>query len=103
MAKDEWKKTPLRFKRKVNSVEAVQVTEDNVFDLARWCGGIADVNTRSLYSHENKLIYPTLEGSKYAMYGVWLIKDESGRFSTLSDEEFKERFEYVKSSVWTNL
>lgn len=103
MATDsEWIHKPLKFKRKVNLVEAVQIKADNIHEVARWCGGKVKFERESWMHSLNNLLYPSLSGGGTVGIDQWLIKDEQGVFSHMSDSDFKAKFSYHKDATWKN-
>lgn len=85
-----------RFVRKQsNPVQAKQVTEDNIEDLAKWCGGSV--------ASSDELMIPSMSGAiEYVPIGSYLIKDlNNGRFRGMDAPEFESQYmrdSYVKAS-----
>ena len=88
---------PRYFKRKRNQIEAVRVDEENVKTVAKWCGGEAFRIGTDKYikpAPEPGLRVPSLGDPIQVWLGEWLIKDEDGRFSVMSNKEFMEEYEF---------
>lgn len=71
-------------------VEAAQVTENNLEELARWCGG----EVREKQSHDEGVVkyvlVPSIEGALWTKPGWWLVKYvDTGRFTVKSEKEFE--------------
>lgn len=68
-------------------VEAALVTESNLEELARWCGG----NPEGSYGI-GKIVVPTLNANNLVVVlGSYLVKNlETGRFSGMSVEAFSK-------------
>lgn len=66
--------TPERFTRKPETVEAVQVTEDNMAEVAAWCGGELSTELRT------GLPAILIEDGGVALPGEWVTRDEHGYF-----------------------
>lgn len=101
MADNDWTEGgPTEFVRTRIRVEAIRIGEENVKDCAIWCGGKAleIKKTKASYvqiadEQEPVLIIPTLDGLAHGYLGEWLIKDQDGRFLTMSTKEFKEEYQ----------
>lgn len=93
-----------KFRRKLNQVEAVRVTTDNVKEVAKWCGGEATASTDHYINNpiEVILLVPTLNEPIEVHNGNWLLKDEEGRFSKMENHDFKAEYEYDKQTINRN-
>ena len=80
-----------RYVRRPDAVEAIQLTNGNVHFIANWCGGKVisgtDLNdpSRSYLGIDLKLIYGNITRVNV---GSYIIRELSGRFITLTNEEF---------------
>lgn len=107
----EWMPKPLIFQRNYYDVKAVKVTEDNIYQVARWCGG--EVRKKeslqfTLYSEnydfdsvpngELVLLVPIVDGHLTAYFTDWVVRDEFGKLQVFTHEVFKESFRYSRSS-----
>ena len=87
--------TPQRFARVADTVYAVQVTEHNGEELARWCGGHY---TRLVKTVQPPLVADTIDvpdfvrGYRKAHIGDWIIKNDEGDFYPISEENFQDRY-----------
>jgi len=61
-----------RYTKRPVTIEAAQVTPQNMLRLAKWCGGQARTTGR--------IIITTLEGEMEAQRGDWIIKGVQGEF-----------------------
>lgn len=83
------------YQRKPLIVEAVQVTSDNIYDVAKWCDG--DVRTQ--HGSGKKFIQVTVVNPKEpkimrAMVGMWVLKSDQG-FKVFSEPAFRKSWERV--------
>lgn len=80
-----------KYIRKPFLVDAVQVTEENIHDVAKWCGGDVLSTVKTLRDENNKVIgktdanyvkvgvhRPLNERQTKAFAGDWVLKSESG-------------------------
>ena len=85
------------YARKPLIVDAVQVTEENMLEVAKWCKGkvYADKNNQMVI--EVKVLHPLSSNQNTALPGDWILKSNQG-FKIYADSAFKKGFEKVKSS-----
>lgn len=75
------------------TIEAAQVTEENLNDLASWCGGkvvVGGTNNTPTF-----LLYPQVDaprGVQEAYVGNVLLKGKDGRFSHMTAEKFTNSY-----------
>lgn len=87
------------FVRKPFEIEAVQVTEENMHDVAKWCGG--KIKTRPGQTEESsneKYILvpvhnPTNEEQKMASVGKWVLWSRTTAFKVYSKRAFASSFD----------
>jgi hypothetical protein len=84
------------YQRKPLIVEAVQVTNDNIYDVAKWCDG--DVRTQH-GAGKKKFIQVSVVNPKEpkvmrAMVGMWVLKSDQG-FKIFSEPAFRKSWERV--------
>lgn len=87
------------FVRKPFEIEAVQVTEENMQDVAKWCGG--KIKTRPGQTEEasnEKYILvpvhnPTNEEQKMASVGKWVLWSRTTAFKVYSKRAFASSFD----------
>lgn len=86
-----------QFVRKSFPVEAVQVTPDNMKDVAKWCVGqiMSDGEKEGHLSREYikvRVAYPINERQTQAFLGDWVLK--SGKsFKVYTNSAFEKSFE----------
>lgn len=88
-----------QFKTKAVAIEAEQLTDDNVEELARLCGGVIveEIHPRHPDRKYRGINVPTAQsGNVRLSQGQWLVRDAFGRFGVLSDREFNQDFEDVE-------
>lgn len=95
---EDWIPKPTLFYRKVNQVYAVRLTSDNYLESATWFGG----STNYTHNGDPILKLPITNGSLYAFFGDWIVRDERGRLSVYSHLEFKEIFEFDEEAYSEN-
>ena len=92
------KKEPMKitkFARKSFQVEGVQVTAENINEVAEWCGG--DIRYRrgnktpeDMYIYVN-VVRPLNERQKRAYLGNWVLKSDRG-WKVFTENAFNESF-----------
>ena len=81
---------PMLYMKRPILVEAFQVTEDNLAEVARWCGGeVVEEGARS----ERMIELTTCYGVATARQGYFVIKDMAKTFQTCSGEFFNTCYE----------
>lgn len=73
-----------RFRKRPVEIEAVQLTEGNIIDVAQWCGGHS--------SSPSRLTIPTLEGAMTAIDGDWVIRGVQGEFYSCRADIFRATY-----------
>jgi hypothetical protein len=87
---------PVRaFKVRSDLCHAAQITQENILELATWCGGrlFDDINPLDDNDRKKGLKVPTVNGIVSAFDGYYLIKNSAGRFEVNSAEYFENKFE----------
>lgn len=64
------------------AVQAVQVTVDNLVEVAEWCGGFLDVSAEVIQIDEEDRGF-----GGYARTGDWVLRWEGDAFSVQPDHE----------------
>ncbi len=84
--------TPERYRLKLAAVDAVQVTVDNVAEVAAWAD---DAEYWGDDCPSPALFVASRDGSAEvrADLGDWVLRDDAGRFFVLSDGGFKALYE----------
>lgn len=87
-----------RYARKPLIVDAVQVTEENMLEVAKWCKGkvYADKNNQMVI--EVKVLHPLSSNQNTAAPGDWVLKSNQG-FKIYADSAFKKGFEAIEETV----
>ena len=84
------------YKRKPLLVEAVQVTEENLAEVAIWAAGTV---FDSVKKHvEIDVIHPLHAKQRRASTGDWVLKSDQG-FKIYADSAFKKSFEAVTDAA----
>lgn len=80
------------FERKPYPVRAVQVTDENIRDVANWCGGEVEYDNPVTDSPEDKCINMGPDtGWRLAYVGHWVV-DYGGIKIAHTNEAFEKRF-----------
>lgn len=79
------------------SVEAIQITPENVKRAALWCGGVEveEIDPQDSTKKFVALNIPTLSGVKRAGESDYVIKGLQGEFSVMNQTDFEGRYELV--------
>jgi hypothetical protein len=91
------------YNRKPLQVEAIQVTDDNLYEIAKWCGG--DVHTHPVNSKKHievKVLHPLHKKQSRAAIGDWVLKSEQG-FKIYADSAFRKGFEPAQMELPTEV
>ena len=84
--------------RKPLVVEAAQVNEENVYDIANWCGGkVKYIDGR--HCIEVNILYSNTKSLTIAKPGMWILRSVRG-FKVYGDKPFTHGF--VKANVLGN-
>jgi hypothetical protein len=83
------------YQRRPLYVEAVQINNENIYDIAKWCEG----DLRTQRQSGKKFIQLTVIGPKEPMQmraavGSWILKSDQG-FKIFSDQAFKKGWEKI--------
>jgi len=84
------------YRRKIIAVEAIQVTEENLYEIAKWCGG----DVRTDYETKEKFIkisvlHPLKPEHSRAYSGNWILKSAAG-YKIFNDKAFLSSWEKVE-------
>lgn len=88
---------PRQFVRKAFYVTGVQVTEDNMAEVAEWCGGTVRENGEGhlfIKVHTTKAIY---DRQTRALPGDWVLK-AGKNWKVYTNKAFEEVFEAVRKN-----
>lgn len=96
---------PSAYQRKPFRVQAIQVTDENLSDLAEWCGGAVRLEEDGFDGFKSYVDVPTTKAtSRYrlqrvrAYVGDWLVRlTEDNNFKIYKTRSFLEIFEEVPS------
>lgn len=84
--------------RKPLTVQAVQVTEENILEVAKWCKGKVYLEQNGLMTLEVKVIHPMSIDQNKAQEGDWILKSKQG-FKIYADSAFKKGFEKLDKDL----
>lgn len=84
--------------RKPLQVEAVQVTEENILEVAKWCKGKVYEASNGKMTLEVKVLHPLHSNQTKAQEGDWVLKSSQG-FKIYADSAFKKGFEKAESET----
>jgi hypothetical protein len=81
-----------QFIRKPVIVEARQITRDNIYELAKWCGGYANV-----IQVDPDIVIRKSKNTERGWIGDWIIKDVEDEFYTCGSTVFEESYDPVET------
>lgn len=79
-----------RARKKPILIEAVVLTNQNVHQVARWCGG------RAVMASLVAIEIPTLEGTMRADEGDWVVRGIEGEFYPVKESVFRASYDVVE-------
>jgi hypothetical protein len=92
-----------RLFRKVDAlVEAMQLSEDNVFEVCEWSGG-EDTRPDDGNVHVAHIRVGIKPDHQIVSVGDWLVKHTDGRFSRYRSSTFAEKFELADTVHFAEL
>lgn len=86
--------------RKPDRIEVVELTKDNVDEVARWCGGTRN-SVRNILNADNcpqthGLAIPSVHGGIDAEFGTFIARNhETGVFSVMTKEHLEKEYQRV--------
>lgn len=87
-----------KYERNPFPVQAVQVDEQNVQDVADWCAGSVNGPKGAQYVKVN-VFKPMNDRQTQAFVGDWVLYAESGGFKVYPDKAFKKNFTLSDETV----
>ena len=89
-----------RYQVKPDNQEAVEVTKQNMLDIAKWCGGVTMEGQGMEEGDKGEYLYiPTMAGPISARPGEIVAKDSNGRFNVFDKDRFNLKYEEVGSGI----
>lgn len=92
----------LKYVSKPLEVEAVQVVEDDIYEIAKWCEGEVRKSKDGAKVIKVDVINPHADMLKEAEVGFWILKSERG-FKVYTEQAFNNSFvpakEYGKVKI----
>lgn len=86
---------PIKFARRPFYVDAIQVTAENMADVAEWCSGTVIPQTAERGAHIHVRVFrPMNENQSRAFIGDWLLYAGSG-YKVYTTKAFGESFEEI--------
>lgn len=91
-----------QYMKKPENLEVIELTKDNVEEVARWCGGTLS-SVRNIMNETNcplphMLQIPSVHGGIDAELGTFVVRNsETGRFSVMTQEHLER--EYVRRGL----
>jgi hypothetical protein len=95
------------FARKSLTVEAIQVSLDNMDDVARWCGGVVKEHPPKQEGQFTKkyiqvdVLHPLSKKQTRAYVGDWILKSKQG-FKIYANNAFQKGFEHLATVAKEN-
>lgn len=87
-----------QYQKKPEHLEVIELTKDNVAEVARWCGGTQN-SVRNVLNEDNcplthSLAIPSVYGGIDAEIGTFIAKNlETGAFSVMTREHLEKEYE----------
>lgn len=83
-----------KYQHRVDEIEAVQITAENIQELAIWCNGevIHDFKATDPSDGRHLLSVRTRQGEVELGINHWLIKNSTGRFEGMTDANFQQKY-----------
>ena len=78
------------FIRKPFKVQAIQITDENIYEVAKWCRG--DVRTTTVNNETKKYIHPRAKYRPLAFVSDWVSFANNG-FKIYNKDAFTSNFE----------
>lgn len=102
------------FARKTFYVKGVEVTHENMQQVAKWCGGSVRTNKREIDDHHNtvdekyikvKVHRPLTDRQTMAFVGDYVLRGESdgSNFKVYNPKAFRTAFEHVAGVYRDNM
>jgi hypothetical protein len=87
------------YNRKPLTVEAVQVTDENIYEVAKWCDGDVHTALGSGKKHiQVAVLHPLHKKQTRASVGDWVLKSDQG-FKIYADTAFQKGFEEAQPAM----
>lgn len=91
-----------KFIRKVRPVEAVKVTEDNLSEVAGWCGGLVVPagtigNSKETYIHV-PVRNPRRDSDSQAFIGMWIVKEDFRNCRVVTNKQFRNSYDPLEKA-----
>lgn len=87
-----------KYVRKVFAVNAVQVTAENLFEVAEWCGGEVKAAEDGKAYVKVKVHRPLNEKQTRAQVGDWVLESTTG-FKVYTERAFANSFDVPEETV----
>lgn len=92
-----------KFIRKVRPVEAVKVTQENIREVADWCGGLhipapglsSEPPTTQDYIHV-PVSNPNSPAGNKAFPDMWLVREDFRRYRIVNNKSFKSGYDQIE-------
>lgn len=83
-------KLPRQYVRRSYSVQAIQVSYENIYEIAAWCGGVVTNDRKPRIDMRGCVPRPP---RMFANVGDWVLRSEKGHYKAYRDESFLISFE----------
>lgn len=87
--------TVQKFTTRVDEIEAMQITLDNVDEVAQWCGGevIREAKASDPTDVWTAVTVPMISGPVDLAVGYYVIKNSRGRFEGMTATAFHQKYQ----------
>lgn len=88
----------LQYRKRPENIEAIELTKDNVEEVARWCGGtlnsVRNVLNETNCPNAHSLAIPSIYGGIEAEIGTVIVRNsETGVFSIMTKEHLEREYQ----------
>jgi hypothetical protein len=87
------------YTRKPFNIEAVQVTRENMEEVAKWCGGVVQLDAKNKRYIKVDVNLPLTEKQTKAYLDDWVLKSDNrgkGRFKVYTHKAFVHCFDKIE-------
>jgi len=91
-----------RYWERRTPIEAMLLTNENMKEAAKWCGGEVDTFKRQYLPATSYLIVPGISTRTHAYVGHYLVREVDGIFHPFDKDSFEKLYESMSSIRYTN-
>jgi hypothetical protein len=89
-----------QYQKKPETIEVIELTQDNIREVARWCGGtqnsVRNILNETNCSEAHSLAIPSIYGGISAEIGTFIARNaETGVFSVMTKEHLDAEYQRI--------